>query len=216
MPPRNRNPEAGTVPTVPADHHARATAPPPAGFGVDFLRWLRQVTERTWAEVEEPTAADCGARWRRGTRWTGGLDDATITQVERRYGVRFPSHYRLFVKTLHSTTPWMLGGDFSRYGDRLAEYEAPGFYDWLHDGPQIRDAMRKVAHTMRELPFDGQDWQKTWTRRDPKPALIPVFGHRYVVADDSQWVLSIVEYDATIFVSNLRDYLPIELEDVLS
>lgn len=188
--------------------------PPPDDFGVEFLHWLRQATERAWAQVDEPTVADFGARWRPGTRWTGGLDDVTIAEVERRYAVRFPPDYRLVLQTLHSTTPPMVCTCYQD-SDELSVHDEPGFYDWLHDEPQIREAMRAVADTMRDLPFDAQDWQKTWMSCDPKPALIPVFGHRYVVADASRWVLSIVEYDAIIYGYNLRDYLLKELKDVL-
>jgi hypothetical protein len=91
----------------------------------------------------------------------------------------------------------------------------PGFYDWRHDGPQIRAAMREVAGVMHELPFDDQQWQRRWIGQEPKPALIPILGHRYVVADDSQWVLSIVDDDAIIYGNGLRDYLLNELADLL-
>jgi hypothetical protein len=188
-----------------------ASTPPPADFGPEFLHWLQQATERSWAVIDEPTVADLGARWRRGTRWTGGLEDATIAAVEKRYGVQFPPDYRLFLQTLHSTTPWRLGGTYDGTNN-VVEYEAPGFYDWLNDEPQIREAMRRVAGTMHELPFDKQAWQTMWIHQDPKPALLPIFGHRYVVADSSQWILSIVDYDAIIFRDNLRDYLLTELD----
>lgn len=64
-------------------------------------------------------------------------------------------------------------------------------YDWLRDGLSIRGALAAVASVMSQLPFDEQAWQRTWLNRDPKPALIPIFGHRYVVADETQSILSI-------------------------
>ena len=38
--------------------------------------------------------------------------------------------------------------------------------------------MGNVVDTMRRFPFDDQDWQETWVDSDPKPALIPILGHR--------------------------------------
>jgi hypothetical protein len=56
---------------------------------------------------------------------------------------------------------------------------------------------------------------RRWLEGGPSPQLIPIFGHRYVVADDSQWVLSIVGSDAIVYGEDLRDYLLIELDDVV-
>jgi hypothetical protein len=193
---------------------------PPPEYGPVFLAWLRETTEAAWQQVGEPslddfrTAGFIGARWRRGTRWTGPLDDETIAQVEGRFGVHFPPQHRLFLQTLHSTTPWQRGADY-RTGD-LALHRAPGFYDWLHDEERIRAAMSDVADTSEfadeiDVHFGG----RRWLEGGPSPQLIPIFGHRYVVADDSQWVLSIVGSDAIVYGEDLRDYLLIELDDVI-
>lgn len=192
---------------------------PPKQYGVDFLAWLRRVTEDAWAGLDDPPEDEFNLYWRRGTRWTGGLSEKAIAGVEGRYGVRFPPDYRLLLHTLHSTTPWMRGGGYVDGGvdgaNLIEPYDMPGFYDWLRDGPSIREAMAAVASVMSRLPFDQQAWQRTWLDRDPKPALIPIFGHRYVVADETQWILSIVDEDAIVYSDNMRDYLLLELEDLL-
>jgi hypothetical protein len=197
-----------------------APDPPPPEYGPEFLAWLRETTEAAWQQVEEPSldefrrAGFIGARWRRGTHWTGPLSDATIAQVERRFGVHFPPQHRLFLRTLHSTTPWMRGADHDT-GD-LTLYRAPGFYDWLHDEEAIRSALGQVADTSvfaREI--DLQYGGRRWLEGGPRPQLLPIFGHRYVVDDDSQWVLSIVGSDAIVYAEDLRDYLLLELDDVI-
>lgn len=119
------------------------------------------------------------------------------------------------LRTLHSTTPPCRGYRYAGQ-DGLIEYEAPWFYDWLHDEAPIRAAMLEVTDTMRELPFDDQEWKTTWARCDPKTTLIPILGHRYVVADDTEWILSIFGDDAIIYGHNLRDYLLDELAAVLA
>lgn len=104
---------------------------------------------------------------------------------------------------------------YAHDGDAIEPYYLPGFYDWLRDESIIRAGFTAVASVIEDLPFDEQGWQRTWLTRDPKPALIPIFGHRYVVADDTQWILSIVDHDAIIYSDNMRDYLLLELEDLL-
>jgi hypothetical protein len=192
----------------------------PAEYGPEFLSWLRETTEAAWRRVAEPSFDDhqaagfIGAGWRRGTRWTGPLDDDTITQVEGHFGVRFPPEHRLFLQTLHSTTPWMRGAEYD--GDELASYEAPGFYDWLGDEQRIRTAIDDVTDTSEFAEEIDSDYGgRRWLDGGPSPQLLPIFGHRYVVADDSQWVLSIVGSDAIVYGDGLRAYLLRELVDVI-
>jgi hypothetical protein len=88
-----------------------AEAPP--AFGPEFLQWLKVETERAWKQAEEmkadfQRARSSGSSWRRGTRWSFGLADAEIEQIEARYGFRFPADHRLFLRTLHATTPRMI------------------------------------------------------------------------------------------------------------
>lgn len=95
---------------------------PPVDFGEAFLSWLRDTTEAAWRQVDEWTLEDyqrrgyVGPRWRRGTRWTGGLDDHAISEVEQRYGVAFPPQYRVFLQThlpprrLEVAGWWILAG----------------------------------------------------------------------------------------------------------
>jgi hypothetical protein len=181
---------------------------------------LRETTEAAWQKLAEPSLDDfrqagfIGALWRPGTRWTGPLDDETIMQVERRFGVHFPPQYRLFLQTLHSTTPWRRGADYGTGG--LAVYRAPGFYDWLHDEEYIHAAMIEVADTSAFAEeIDRANGGGRWLEGGPSPQLLPIFGHRYVVDDDAQWVLSIVGSDAIVYGEDLRDYLLIELDDVI-
>ncbi len=196
-----------------------APDPPPA-FDADFLAWLRETTEAAWQQVEEPSLDDfraagfIGATWRRGTHWTGPLGDERMAQVEGRFGVHFRAGHRLFLQTLHGTTPWRRGADYST-GD-LALSEAPGFYDWLRDEERIRAALSMVADTsVFAEELDLHHGGRRWLEGGPRPQLLPIFGHRYVVDDDSQWVLSIVDSDAIVYGENLRDYLLIELADVI-
>ncbi|HEX3931953.1 MAG TPA: hypothetical protein VHW64_14715 [Nocardioides sp.] len=173
---------------------------PPAEYGPEFLSWLRATTERAWREVDEPSLEDCresgfiGAHWRRGTRWAGPLGEDPVVEAERRFGARFPAQCRLLLTTLHTTTPWMRGADH-RSGE-LALHDSPGFYDWLDDEDPIRAALDRVADTA-ELAEELDAASGLNRRRSggPSPQLLPVYGHRYVVGDESEWVLSIVGSD---------------------
>jgi hypothetical protein len=213
---------------------------PPIGFGPEFLAWLRDATERAWAVAIERTLDEQqalgvgGASWRRGTRWTADLDDAAISQIERREGLRFTDQHRLFLRALHATRPRMRRFTFSdpHDGERLVESEAPGFYHWIDDAAAIA---RARADVVSGLLFDVEEnglWPAGWGARPRTaearavrvaalvgnaPPLAPIYGHRFVV--DAGWgravVLSIVQSDVVVYGSDLRSYLLNELHDLL-
>jgi hypothetical protein len=206
--------------------------PPP--YGRDFLEWLRGTSERAWAVVAERTLADFeragvgGTSWRRGTRWTGGLSDAEVDEVERRHGVRFPADYRLFLRVLHATTPRLRRAGFSDH-HRLVESEAPGFFDWRHDDGAIRAALEGVRDG---ILFDVEHgiWHSGWGTRPESaeervrvvealwagaPKLIPVVGHRFLLSVEPHVVLSVHQTDVIVYGADLRSFLLAELGSLL-
>ncbi len=206
---------------------------PPGGFGEDFLAWLREASERGWQRINDPDIRATRLfwpRWRRGTRWTGGLTVATIMEIEHRYDVHFPAQHRLFLQALHSTTPWRYGPDYSRDRTRPVLRERPGFYNRLRDDEHIRTATRHVIDGLLSETLDQQYWHHSWgpcphpleERRArmtelvaAAPPLIPIFGHRFLIDHGPRPVLSIMGTDVVVYGDDLRDYLLHELRDVL-
>jgi hypothetical protein len=212
-----------------------ASRPIPERFAAEFLEWLREATERAWDVVAERTLADFeragvgGTSWRRGTRWTGGLSEAEIDEAERRYGLRFPPDYRLFLRVLHATTPHCAGARFVDY-NAMRPVERPAFFDWRRDEEAIRDAL---GWPLEGLLFDVENnvlWSPTWGARPDTaeerkarleaimagaPRLVPVVGHRYIVAVEPHVVLSVHQSDIIVYGNDLRTFLLAELESLL-
>jgi hypothetical protein len=207
----------------------------PPEFGWPFLAWLQATTERAWQHVRPRTLSDYqragvgGCSWQRGTRWTGGLTDRELESVEGRFGVRFPPDHRLFLQVLHATTPRMSGAYFVD-GTRLESVERPGFYNWLQDEQAIRSALDSVV---AGIAFDVEHaglWPESWgsrptTERDRSarvaelvakaPRLLPIFGHRFVLADGPTLILSVYQSDIIVYGQDLRAYLLNELCDLI-
>jgi hypothetical protein len=90
----------------------------PAGFTEQFLNWFRARTEaafmcqpRTFEDYV--TAGAGGSDWQPGTRWVGGLSEERIEQIERRWSLRFPPDYRLFLRVLHTVDRPRLGAFYT-------------------------------------------------------------------------------------------------------
>lgn len=208
----------------------------PPTFGPDFLAWLKDRTERAWAQVTERSLSDYqaagvgGTSWRRGTLWTGGLSEAEITAAERRHRLTFPADYRIFLRTLHATTPWRTGARFA--DDRsMRPVERPAFFDWRHDDDAIRAAL---AWPLEGLLFDVENnvvWPEAWGPRPTTPLerkarleelvaqaprLVPVVGHRYIVPVKPHVVLSVYQSDIIVYGSDLRSFLLAEFASLLA
>jgi hypothetical protein len=133
---------------------------------------------------------------------------------------------------LHSVDRPLVG---ARYGDdtTLIPTTAPSFYHWQRDTEAIAAA---YAWLVEGLCFDIQYndlWLENWGAKpsmreaqearvqdlvQAAPKLIPVFGHRYLLAEPWQAgnpVLSIYQSDIVVYSSNLHDYLLMEFGDLI-
>ncbi|HEV2460782.1 MAG TPA: RNA-guided endonuclease TnpB family protein [Ktedonobacterales bacterium] len=149
----------------------------PDEFNDEFLDRFRERTEAFWATYEAATPGDYvgrglgGPDWQRGTYWLNGLSDDEIDGVERRWSLRFPQDYRLFLGRLHSVDRPMTGAHFSdpEDGHRLVPDNAPSFYHWLTDTEAIRGHFDWLVEG---LQFDVEHnvlWRESW---GPKPSTL--------------------------------------------
>ena len=212
----------------------------PRAFGTDFLTWFRERTEATWSTYPAPTLERFeerrrfGCDWQPETRWLGGLAEEQVAAVEHDWALRFPPDYRLFLKHLHSVDrPLKCRKGRESASDTPTLRDAPSFYNWLTEGDLLRDRLDDLA---TGLEFDVEEaglWRPAWGTRpatkearaqrvralvDAAPHLIPVFGHRYLLAEPCRPgnpVFSIVQSDLIICGADLRTYFLAEFGDLL-
>ncbi|HLY29641.1 MAG TPA: SMI1/KNR4 family protein [Ktedonobacterales bacterium] len=213
----------------------------PERFDEAFLAWFRARTETAWANWRGTTLEEYRARganglgWQQGTRWLGDLTDDEITSAERRWHVRFPPDYRLFLRTLYAVDRPMRGA--LPKGHELHPVERPAFPRWLSDEPlDVEYINDRFEWLYQGLEFDlahNALWPASWGAKPPTldaqkarlrellaaaPKLIPVFGHRYLLGEPCQAsnpVLSVYQSDIVVYGSDLRSYLLVEFSDLL-
>jgi len=214
------------------DGFTRSAAPPPL-FGVQFLDWFRAITERNWAArqaryYEGTEYAEFGsAPWQQHARWLQGLPDATIDDLERTWSVRFPPDLRLFLSLLHA--PDRPAGETWDTSSPVPPMQRPffktfDFYNWSLDGERLQEYFDMP---LQGLLFDIERndlWHASWGTKDRSvearkerltdlvagaPRLIPICGHRYLVAKTcyaGNPVLSVVQSDIVPYGVDLYDY----------
>ncbi len=210
----------------------------PEGFNDEFLDWFRERTEAVWATYQADTFEDYvragvgGEDFQRGTRWLDGLSDIQIDEIERRWSVRFPPDYRRFLRRLHSVDRPRTGAYYAD-DSRMAPRERPSFYNWLTDTDALHD---RFEWPIEGIQFDveyGDLWPESWGAKPTTleerqarvrevvgaaPKLIPVFSHRYLLAEPCQAgnpVLSVHQSDIIVYGADLRDYFLAEFSGLL-
>ena len=212
----------------------------PREFGEGFLNWFRECTEATWSTYPAPTLERFeerkafGCDWQPGTRWPGGLAEEHVAAVEQDWALRFPPDYRLFLKHLHTVDrPMKCREGRNAASDMPTLRDAPSFYNWLTEGDILRDRLDDLA---TGLEFDVEEaglWRPAWGTRpatagaraqrvralvDAAPRLIPVFGHRYLLAEPCRPgnpLFSIVQSDLIIYGADLQTYFLTEFANLL-
>jgi hypothetical protein len=198
---------------------------------VPFLEWLRQQTESRWLTHTPQSVKGAnvgGLDWQTGTRWRGGMTDDEIAAAQERFGLVFPPDHRLFLGTLHTPDPEMVGATFAG-GYTLVPTTGRQFHDWTGDPAVIAE---RIAWPLEGLLWSiEQDhgWFAEWGERPRTEAhreakvrelaaagaqLVPICGHRYLAGSPDRVgnpVLSIYGADTIIYAGNLRLFLPLEL-----
>jgi hypothetical protein len=177
--------------------------PPPEVYGVEFLEWLRERTERAWADT--PAAVQVGLA---GARWERALSEAELARAEARFGAPFPDDYRLFLATLGSASGFY---DWTA-GDRAIELQLEALVDGIVFDVEVNGLWRP---SWGPQPADFVERRELVTRAVARaPRLLPLRGHRYLLAEPCRAgnpVFSIYQTDAIVYGADLRQFLLNEL-----
>jgi len=199
----------------------------PKNFDRVFLEWFRSRTEQAWARRPRTD----GEGWQTATRWTRPLGEAEISAAEKKWDLAFPPDYKLFLGVLHTTDLPPRQRKWKGTAGDSELVETVGFPNWLGDDGVIRE---RLARPLEGLEFDverNELWLKEWGEKpsavesrkrklraefQKAPRLIPVIGHRYLLAqpcESGNPVLSVYQSDIVTYGSDLRSYLLNEFAD---
>jgi hypothetical protein len=199
----------------------------------DFLLWVKNRTEERWADGPQTDEDACG--WDRhesfwGSRWTGGLTHHEINEIEKKWNVKFPPDFQLFLEILHTIDRKEVIEQTDWETDEIITYEKPFFYNWKTDTTELESRFSWPFRTILEdIEGANRVWLRSWGERpkeakvryskfkqwfDQAPSLIPVTGHRFIIADPAvsgNPILSVWGSDIILYGWNLRHYLLNEL-----
>jgi hypothetical protein len=153
----------------------------------DFLLKFKLVTEVIWRETPiDPQIS--GFQFQPGTRWNPGLSDDKIAEFEDFLGTKFPADFRAFLRAMNGTDLPTLNV-YASCGEPSRQWV--GVYSYPRDIHIIRRLSEEVSKNRATLT---QTLAEQGFALQPTAALVPIYGHRYLVCApslDSSVVLSI-------------------------
>jgi hypothetical protein len=195
----------------------------------EFFHWFKKHTETYWNKDRDASPEEklC-PEWIQGAKWIG-MTEEQIDQVQEQYAVVFTPEHRAFLRILHTIDRkeriYNAGGDY---------YEQPFLFNWLEDEEAIRLKLNFPYNTILDDVLRMGFWQnRTWGERpdsdedrttiftelyNAAPKVIPLTGHRYLVADatlERKPVLSVWGADIVCYGLDLRKYLLNEFNEHL-
>jgi hypothetical protein len=171
----------------------------------DFLAEFKRASEKIWSQ-RSINSAVYGFQFQRGTRWNPGLSDREVMEYEDALAVRFPADFRAFLQAMNGTDIPTLNV-YANCGE--PHRTSVGVYSYPRDLEIVKQRIEDVRQSRNEITTDlgsqGYDLPS-------HAALVPIFGHRYVVCTpdpDQSVVLSIVVHgtDAIVYGTSLQEYL---------
>ena len=210
-----------------------SSAAPPPLFGAAFLDWFRGITERNLAArqaryYEGTEYAEFGsAPWQLNAHWLEGLPNAALDGFERTWSVRFPPDLRLLLRLLRAPdrppgATWDTSSPVPPM--QLPFFQVFDLYNWSLDGARLQ---QYFDMPLKGLLFDVERnnlWHASWGTKDRSidarkerltelvagaPKLIPICGHRYLVAEPcyaGNTVLFVAQSDIVPYGVDLYDY----------
>lgn len=159
-----------------------------------------------WWQVIEVKFGEKWIQFQRGTRWNPGLSNAEIAEYENVLGVQFPLDFRAFLQVMNGTDIPAVNV-YGHCGE--AHRTSAGVYSYPRDLKTVEQRIEDVRENRNEI---AADLREQGFDLSAQAALVPIFGHRYVVCTsnlNSSVVLSIVvhDVDAIVYGNTLREYL---------
>lgn len=161
-----------------------------------FFGWLKKLSEKIWENIEMRQGI-FGFQTQKETKWLEGLSEEEILEYENVLGFAFPEIYKFYLRNMNGTDKPAVNS----YGDSETVAYAADYYSFPRDLEIVKDRIKWIYD---EFLVDEEE-----IKREKIPHIIPITGHRFLIADNcaENPVLSIYGRDAIVYSPNLQKFL---------
>jgi len=161
-----------------------------------FFQWLKKMSEKFWENVEMKRGV-FGFQTQKETKWLEGLLEEEITEYESELGFALPEIYKFYLRNMNGTDKPAV----NNYGDSETAAYASDYYSFPRDLEIVKDRIKWIYD---EFLVDEEE-----VRSEKIPHIIPIVGHRFLIADNcaENPVLSMYGKDVIVYAPNLQKFL---------
>ncbi|GCF11014.1 SMI1/KNR4 family protein [Dictyobacter arantiisoli] len=207
-------------------------------FDEQFLSLIKEQTETKWRTYQPLTFEEFLAQhktsciWQPNTQWSG-LTEEEIVALEQRWSVRFPPDYRAFLSILHCLDRPVTIATYDGDTRKIIPCDAPLFQNWNRDSQTIEHAYQQINEDISYEVLQNNLWKPGWGRKPVTkygqkqqielllanaPRLIPIYGHRFLLAEPMQAgnpILSFQRADIVMYAPDLYAFFCKDFSDIL-
>lgn len=161
-----------------------------------FFSWLKNTSEKYWDNIKIKKGI-CGFQTQKQTKWLKGLNRKEIKAYETELGFCFPDIYKFYLRNMNGTDKPAI----NVYAGCEPAVFAANYYSFLRDLEIVKDNIKWI--------YEEFSVNEERVRQERIPHIIPIVGHRFLVADNciENPVLSMYGQDSILYAPNLESFL---------
>ncbi|SHG51113.1 SMI1/KNR4 family protein [Chryseobacterium vrystaatense] len=150
---------------------------------------IKQESEKYWEQVD---LQDCwGFQIQEGSRWKKGLSESELEDFQKQLNITFPEPLKNFYRTMNGLDK---PGIDNNGGTEEIDF-GPIFYSYPNDVPTIQLTIEWI--------MDANKVTAEIMNNQNVPSIFPYFGHRFLILDHEEIVLSMFGSDIIHWADNL-------------
>jgi hypothetical protein len=164
---------------------------------IESFSKIKQQSEKLWEKIE---LEECwGYQIQEGSKWKKGLTEKELLDFESQLGFQFPDPLKNFLRTMNGLDR----PGINHTGNEADTEYGPTFYSYPEDVERIKGKIEWIIEDNKVSEFDLLSGKA--------PYIFPYLGHRFLICDKNQNVLSMHGNDIIYWAANLSQGIAIDI-----
>lgn len=153
------------------------------------FQYIKKKSEKYWEKVD---LMECwGFQIQEGSKWKKGLSESELEDFQQQLNIILPESLKNYYRTMNGLNK---PGIDNNGGEREVDF-GPIFYSYPDDIPIIKSTIERVMEANRVT--------KEIIKEQNVPSIFPYLGHRFLILDHEEAVLSMYGNDIILWSDNL-------------
>jgi len=164
-----------------------------------FFETIKRLSEEYWSTIDINKGV-YGFQIQRDTKWNNGLTDNQINDFEANLKIKFSRGLKNFYRTMNGLNK----PGINVYGNDGTKHTfSPVYYSYPNDIEVIKEKTKWVLYS-NNLTNDNLNTYNI-------PKIFPVTGHRFIILDDNNQILSMYGDDIIYWADNISKLIATDI-----